>query len=115
MDQLQSFLENTDYRIYDASNLSIYEIQDKLRECRLDDQLIVFIEKNTKSNSFFERLIHFNLDKQHSNYYIGHSRNYAVWVKSNELERDELLVFLKHSRSSCTELSDTFLENERVV
>lgn len=120
MDQLQFFLENADYTLFDATELSIHDIQNKLRECRVDDKLIVFVRKNDTSKNFFERLSHFGLDRQNSNYYVAHSRNYAVWVDPSELQKDELFDFLEQSHSSVTMNDEMFDEtndtsNERVV
>ena len=72
MDKLQEYLKDTNYTLCDATYLSIHEIQDRLRECRTDQDLIVFVEKLDDSNGFFERLRFFKLDNQNSNYYIAH-------------------------------------------
>jgi hypothetical protein len=110
MDQLKEYLKDTDYNLVDATSLNIYEIQDRLKQCRVDDNLVIFVEKRDQSQEFFDRLGYFKLDTQYSNYYIAHSRNYAVWVDPSELNKEELLEFLNESKSSIKIDEDFFGE-----
>lgn len=111
MQQLLDYLKDTDYSICDATTYSIHEIQDQLKECRNDYKLIVFVEKCPDSLDFFERLEHFKLDEQQSNYYLAHANNYAVWIEPSELTKKELLEFLKVSEST-TKIDKNFFEEQ---
>lgn len=110
MDQLKDYLKDTTYKIVDATDCSIHEIQNRLRECRVDDNLVIFVKKCKESTGFFERLKYFKLDTQDSNYYIAHSRNYAVWVNPSELKKSDLLAFLHESKST-VQIDSDFFEN----
>jgi hypothetical protein len=91
-----------------------------LKQCRADDNLIVYVERCDESQGFFERLAFFKLDTQESNYYIAHSRNYAVWIDPSELKKDDLLTFL-HVSKSLVSVDDKFFDDysdyqsERVI
>lgn len=110
---VRGYLEGTKYKFCDASDLSIFEIQDLLRECRIDNNLVVFVSKTKKSAPFFGSLRRFELDKQGSNYYICHSRNYAVWVNEDEIDKGKLSMFLEESGN--VDMSVKSGEGERVV
>lgn len=97
MEMLHDYLKDTQFEVCDCTDLSIHEIQDRLKKCRSDENLVVFVKKCDKSKGFFDRLTYFKLDNQNSNYYIAHSRNYAVWLDNAELDKEELIVFLNQS------------------
>jgi len=99
MEQIKQYLKGTSYNVVNATSFSIHEIQDCLRQCRVDDNLVIYVEKCDESRGFFDRLCYFKLDTQDSNYYLAHSRNYAVWIESSELNKEDLLSFLHTSRS----------------
>ncbi len=75
MQQLLNYLKYTKYHILDASNINIFETQEKLRECRINPNLIVFVEKNKISTPFFESLKRVGMDKQNSNYTLSSRRD----------------------------------------
>lgn len=115
---LKQCLADTLYNLVDASNLSIYEIQDLLRECRINNKLVVFVSKTLKSTPFFNSLRKFKLDSQNSNYYASHSRNYAVWVREDEIDKQKFLSFLKESDSNDkTDMLSSMVnqEGERII
>ena len=110
MDMLKDYLKDTEYNLCDCTLLSIHEIQDRLKRCRMDENLVVFVERCATSEGFFNRLTYFRLDNQDSNYYIAHSRNYAVWLDNEELDKEELLTFL-HQSKSMTKVDENFFSD----
>lgn len=97
---LRQYLKNTKYRFVNASYLTIHQIQDHLKKCRIDKNLVVYVNKTYHSKSFFQSLIKFKLDEQNSNHYIAHYRNYATWIDESELTKLKLLAFLTESSNA---------------
>ncbi len=99
MDKLIEYLDDSTYRLYNCTGFNLIQIQELLKECRIDSRLILYIEKTDSSREFFENLKNLKLDRQDSNYFIAHTQNYATWVGSHELSREKLLEFLDQSHA----------------